>query len=189
MDNPPASPGPDRRLRASLVLALLLAVLATTGGCRWMRNRERPPYRKVTPAVAFEIMRDTPDLPILDLRPAAEFVGNTGHLRNARNIPLSRLPFQLIELGAVRDETMLVYCGTQECAEEGMAVLTSSGFENAVLMDGGIDAWIQQGFKTQLPSGKTGQLGQTARDLRQLPSDPTAATDTPAQAPPSSPPL
>jgi rhodanese-related sulfurtransferase len=179
---------PGRRLRAALVLALLV-LLGLSGGCRWMRHRARPPFRKVTPAVAFEIIRDTPDVPILDLRPAAEFLGNTGHLRNARNIPLSRLPFQLIELGAIRDETMLVYCGTQECSEEGMAVLVSSGFENAILLEGGIDAWIRQGFKTQLPSGKTGQTGQATRDLRQSPADPTAATDTPPQAPPTSPPV
>jgi len=178
---------PGRRLRASLALALL-ALLGLSGGCRWMHHGARSPFRKVTPAVAFEIIRDTPDVPILDLRPAAEFLGNTGHLRNARNIPLSRLPFQLIELGAIRDETLLVYCGTQECSEEGMAVLISSGFENAILMEGGIDAWIQQGFKTQLPSGKTGQTGQSARDLRQSPTDPTGATDTPPQAPPTSPP-
>ena len=194
MDITPESPPPGRRLRCLRCLRVpfalaLLALLSLSGGCRWLRHRERPPFRKVTPAVAFEIIRDTPDVPILDLRPAAEFLGDTGHLRNARNIPLRGLPFQLMkELRPFRDETMLVYCGNQECSEEGMAVLISSGFENAVLMEGGIDAWIQQGFKTQLPSGKTGQTGQAARDLRQQPTDPTAATDTPAQAPPTSPP-
>lgn len=186
MHNQPAPAGPGRRLRASLALILLLMALVAAGGCRWMRNRERPPYRKVQPAVAFEIMRDTPDIPILDLRPAAEFLGDTGHLRNARNVPLSRLPFQLIELGPFRDETLLVYCGTEECAEEGMAVLTSSGFENVILLEGGIDAWIREGFKTQLPSGKTGQPGPDPWGARQLPSDPSV--DTPAPAP-RSPPL
>jgi hypothetical protein len=43
-----------------------------------------------------------------------------------------------------------------------MAVLVASGFEDAVLMDGGIDAWIRGGFKTVLPSMATGGTGQPA---------------------------
>jgi hypothetical protein len=33
-----------------------------------------------------------------------------------------------------------------------MAILVSSGFENAILIDGGIDGWIRDGFRTVLPA-------------------------------------
>ncbi len=32
-----------------------------------------------------------------------------------------------------------------------MAILVSSGFENAILVEGGIDGWIREGFRTVLP--------------------------------------
>lgn len=135
-------------------------VLLASSACRSWRDRERPPFRKVSPSVAFEILRDTPDTPILDLRPSPAYLGDTGHIRNARSLPLSRLPFRLGEISAYRDETFLVYCDTPACGEEGMAVLISSGFENAILIDGGIDGWINSGFRTQLPQEALGRGGQ-----------------------------
>ena len=137
--------------------ALALAALLLLSGCRSLRGRERPPYRKVTPAVAFEILRDSPDILVLDLRSLEAFRGDTGHLYRARNMPLDRLPYRLGELSVWREETFLVYCDTAECAEEGMRILISSGFEDAILMDGGIDGWIAQGFKTFLPDSMAGR--------------------------------
>ena len=75
----------------------------------------------------------------------------TGPLRGARNCPLQRLPYRLIELANDRDETILVYCREDPaCGKDGMAVLVASGFEDAILIEGGIDRWIRDGFKTVL---------------------------------------
>ncbi|RPH55091.1 hypothetical protein EHM82_05955, partial [bacterium] len=60
-------------------LPLLLA-LALTSGCAAFRARQ-PEYRRLSPPVAYEMMRDNPDMLILDLRAPREFNGNTGHLR------------------------------------------------------------------------------------------------------------
>ena len=133
--------------------ALLLLSLALLPGCRSFRNRERPPFRKITPPVAFEVLRDNPDILILDLRTRQEFLGDTGHIYRARNIPLERLPERMLEIAPFRDDTFLVYCREGDsCGEEGMAILVSSGFENAILIDGGIDGWIRYGFRTVLPA-------------------------------------
>ena len=72
------------------VPALLLGTVLLAG-CRSWRHRERPPFRKVSPPVAFEILRDSPDVLILDLRTRQEYLGDTGHIYRARNIPLERL--------------------------------------------------------------------------------------------------
>lgn len=145
-------------MKTRRVLALLLLGLLLLTGCRSFRNRERPPFRKIKPPVAFEVLRDSPDVLVLDLRSRQEFLGDTGHIFRARNIPLERLSERLLEIAPFRDDTFLVYCrGNDTCGEEGMAILVSSGFENAMLIDGGIDGWIRFGFRTVLPEDAAGQ--------------------------------
>ncbi|HVG06471.1 MAG TPA: rhodanese-like domain-containing protein [Thermoanaerobaculia bacterium] len=149
----------------ALLLLSLVSGSVMLSGCRAFRNRERPPFRKVTPPVAFEVLRDNPDILIMDLRTRNEFLGDTGHIYRARNIPLERLPGRILEIAPFRDDTFLVYCRENDsCGEEGMAILISSGFENAILIEGGIDGWIRYGFRTVLPAtpeetdGKAGSL-------------------------------
>lgn len=177
--------------RSSVLLVLLLLVLPAFAGCSLFRRKgDRPAYRKLTPPVAYEMMRDSPDLLIVDLREPGAFNGETGHVRRAQNIPLERLPYRLLEISTFRDETFIVYCDTPSCAEEGMNILVSSGFENAVLMDGGIDQWIRDGFKTVLPTeaaGRTGTNGAGGERLRPLrPGEEKAVPET--DMPPSPPP-
>ena len=158
--------------------ALLLGVCELASGCRSFRNRERPPFRKVSPAVAFEVLRDSPDILVIDLRTRQEFLGDTGHIYQARNIPLNRLPDRLVEIAAFREDTFLVYCrGDDSCGEEGMAILMSSGFENAILIDEGIDGWIRFGFRTMLPA-----TPETAEETD--PADPNSGAATPGSLPP-----
>lgn len=147
--------------------APLLAFLLLCGGCTLLRRRnaDRPPYRKLSPPVAYEMMRDNPEMLVLDLRPAGEFLGETGHLRQARNIPLERLPYRLLEISPFREDTFLVYCGTGDCGVKGMDILLASGFENAVLMEGGIDKWIQNGFRTVLPKDALGRKSEDGKGL------------------------
>ena len=157
-----------RRPIAAALLGLLLLA-----GCRSWRNRERPPFRKVSPPVAFEILRDNPDVLVLDLRSREEFLGDTGHIYRARNIPLDRLPERMLEIAPFRDDTFLVYCRSQDtCGEEGMAVLISSGFENAILIDGGIDGWIRSGFRTVLPALPPAGQEQEEGEGESLPPSP-----------------
>lgn len=157
----------------------LLLTLALLPGCSVFRSK-RPAYRKLSPPVAYEMMRDNPDMLILDLRPPREFNGNTGHLRRARNIPVERLPFRLLEISPFRDETFLVYCDTADCAKAGMEILTSSGFDNAVLMDGGIDGWIHGGFKTVLPAEAAGRINPEGGP--EVPIRPLRPDETPEEA-------
>lgn len=125
--------------------ALAMAALIGAAACRSGRDGASA-FRRVQPAVADQILRDSPDISILDLRPAEEFNGPQGHLKGAYNIPEQRLPSRLIEIGGWRDQTFLVYCGDARCGEEPMAVLHSSGFRDGILIDGGLAAWVESGF-------------------------------------------
>ena len=145
-------------MKTRRILVLLLLGLLLLSGCRMFRRRERPPFRKISPPVAFEVLRDSPDVLVLDLRSRKEFLSDTGHIYRARNIPLERLSERMLEIAPFRDDTFLVYCrGNDTCGEEGMAILVSSGFDNAILIDGGIDGWIRDGFRTVLPEEAAGQ--------------------------------
>ena len=197
------------RLRAQRWAALFIILTLVCGGCarfhKW-RTKPRPPYRKLSPPVAYEMMRDSPGVLVLDLRSPQQFNGNTGHIRQAKNIPLARLPYRLLEIVTFREETVLVYCETNECAEKGTSVLAASGFENVVLIDGGIEKWIREGFKTVLPANIAGRRGVAEEDTahvmperpgetktdpkREVPvKPPTLPPESPAPAsPPASPP-
>jgi len=183
------SQGRSGACTARAVVVLLVAAAVATQGCAMLRRRaeQRPPYRKVSPPIAYEIIRDAPGLLILDLRTPEAFHGDTGHIYRAYNIPQDRLPFRLLELSSFREETFLVYCDTVKCGEEGMAVLVSSGFENAVLIDGGIDGWIAKGYRTVLPAelaGKTRAVspGTTPGEAEKGTEE---ASPPPGAAPPS----
>ena len=170
----------------SILLAVLFLFLS---GCSLFRRGNRPPYRKLSPPVAFEMIRDNPEMLILDLRRPEEYNGETGHLRRARNYPVDRLPYRLLEINAFRDSTVLVYCGSAECGDRGMQVLKASGFEDAVLMDGGIEGWIREGFKTVLPREALGKLPPPADGRGPLrPRRPEEEVPSPEENLPSGPP-
>lgn len=81
---------------------------------------------------------------ILDVRDVAEF--GTGHIRNAKNIPLSDLPKRLKELERQKANPVLVVCAKGVRSAKATAILTSAGFSKAVSMEGGFAAWQEQGL-------------------------------------------
>lgn len=139
-----------RRSRATPVLLAVLALAAT--GCTPLRGdrttEEVVAFSRVRPPVAFEMMRDNPGMPVLDLRTRYEFTGPAGHIRGAHNVPIEELPERMSALIPLKNRTFLVYCGHDECGESGLKIFLRAGFREAVLMDGGLDAWVMGGFGT-----------------------------------------
>jgi rhodanese-related sulfurtransferase len=142
----------DRIAVRLVALVIALGVITLAGACRsaGSKKAEDGPaaFDMVRPPIAFELLRDNPYLPVLDLRSRGEFAGPAGHLRGARNVPLDELPFRLKELSGLRQRTFLVYCGHDDCGVKGLRILREAGFEESLLMDGGIDGWIMAGFGT-----------------------------------------
>ncbi|HSS76922.1 MAG TPA: rhodanese-like domain-containing protein [Thermoanaerobaculia bacterium] len=165
----------------------VLAVLLIAGCSYLHRGRGKVDlFRKLSPPVAYELIRDNPEMLVIDLRTPQEYNGETGHIQRARNIPLDRLPYQLLEISAYRDETFLVYCRADSCGADGVANLRSSGFENVILMAGGIESWIRAGFKTVLPKAVAGRVTQ-APVMPLKPGEkprPTETPDVPLPPPP-----
>jgi rhodanese-related sulfurtransferase len=179
-----------RRAAPLLILAVALAVAAA--GCahvrEWM-SKPSPPYRMLSPQIAYEMIRDSPGMLVLDLRTAQQFDSPTGHIQGATNIPLARLPYRMLEIVPLREETILLYCETNECAEKGAGVLAASGFESIVLMDGGIGAWIKGKFRTVLPASLVGKGGRAEEDRPHImPERPGESRKNPTREVPVKPP-
>lgn len=130
-----------------MALVLPAFVLVGAAGCRSTSDGE-PLRHAVTPGVAFTMLRDAPYLPILDLRPAEQFHGPLGHLAGAHNVPRGAFAEHGAELRAYEGVTVLVYCRATECEEETLEALSAWGVEDAVLLDGGLEAWLTEGYGT-----------------------------------------
>lgn len=131
--------------RSAAVVCLLpvgLAVLAASA-CG-----SRTAFLEVRPPIAFEMLRDNPRMAVIDVRTGAEYASAVGHISGSRNVPVDELEERIEELLPLRDQTFLVYCGHGECGQRAIQILFEQGFDEAILMDGGIDGWIVAGFGT-----------------------------------------
>ncbi len=83
---------------------------------------------------------------LLDVREPAEFAN--GHLRDAKNIPLSDLASRVGELEKGKGKTIVVICQSGARAARAVKQLQAAGFEDALSLDGGIVAWQAGGLPT-----------------------------------------
>lgn len=85
---------------------------------------------------------------ILDVRDEKEF--NTGHILNAKLIPLGKLAARLAELERYRDRPVVVYCRSGQHSATACVLLGKEGFGQAYSLAGGVLAWQ----KSSLPLEK-----------------------------------
>jgi len=152
---------PGRGSRALVGALTLLAIGILAAGCRSIQSDPQRPGLRVRPGVAFEMVADAPGMLIFDLRRPDEFDGPQGHLQRAHNLPLEELPQRLPEIRWLRERTFLIYCrgptgqgeedageGSEDCGEEAIRFFLGQRFDDVVLLDGGIEAWLEDGFAT-----------------------------------------
>lgn len=107
----------------------------------------RPAGYQLLAADEFDALaRRQKDLVILDVRPAEEFNNqskqtfrNTGHIRNAINIPFSELDKRVAELGTEKNKPIIVYhfSGAAD-AYKAARVLADQGFKQVQVLTSGI---------------------------------------------------
>ncbi|HEX5127022.1 MAG TPA: rhodanese-like domain-containing protein [Rhodocyclaceae bacterium] len=96
----------------------------------------------VTPSQAVMLI-NRQDAIIVDVRTEAEFAA--GHLPNARHISAADIEKRASELNKFKNRPIIIACQTGSRAGASVAALHKAGFEQAVHLDGGIDAWLQAG--------------------------------------------
>jgi rhodanese-related sulfurtransferase len=86
------------------------------------------------------------DLLLLDVRPAAEFAGEWGHVREARRLPLEELPQRLAELKEHQHRPIRLICRTDKRSAQAARLLADAGFTDTQVIRGGMTAWLAQGW-------------------------------------------
>jgi len=132
-----------RRSVVMLMIALAAASCRTVGVSHTLGG-----YSEVAPTVASEMMLDSQQVVVLDVRPAAAFRGPEGHIAGAINAPFETIERQLPELLPYQNQTVLVYGETSTDGEVAAKLLTVAGFRNVVHIAGGIKGWMDKGYRT-----------------------------------------
>jgi rhodanese-related sulfurtransferase len=82
---------------------------------------------------------------VIDVREPDEFAGPLGHIPDARNMPVGKLPDRLPELGSLKDKEIVLVCRTDRRSGASSAVLRNAGFRNVQVLRGGMERWNQEG--------------------------------------------
>lgn len=125
-----------------IALALLAAVIFLPHFVR--KLREKP---MLGVASLKQQLQGGADVLVLDVRPAAEFVG--GHIAGARNIPLDELAGRLAELEDFRQRPIRLLGRTDRRSAQAARLLAEAGFADAQVIQGGMTAWRAQGWPVE----------------------------------------
>lgn len=118
-------------------------------GCRTVGvSRTGGGYAEVSPTVAAEMILDTNQVVVLDVRSADAFRGPEGHIGGALSAPFDTIERQLPELLPYQNQTVLVYGESSTDGALAAKLLTVAGFRNVVHIAGGLQAWIERGYRT-----------------------------------------
>ncbi len=129
------------------LLPLFLVVVAAS--CRTIGiSMTEGGFSEVSPTVAAEMMLDSSQIVVLDVRPAADYRGTEGHIAGSLSAPFDSIERQLPELLPYQNQTLLVYGDSSTDGAVASKLLTVAGFRNVVHIAGGIKGWIERGYRT-----------------------------------------
>lgn len=126
-----------------LVIAALALVSCKTVGISMTKGG----YAEVSPQIANEMILDSRQVVILDVRPAAIYRADA-HIAGAVSAPFDTIERQLPELLPYQNQTVLVYGDRDEEGAVAAKLLTLAGFRNVVHISGGLKGWIELGYRT-----------------------------------------
>lgn len=130
-------------------MTFLLLLVMAAGGCKTVGiSMTRGGYAEVSPQIANEMILDSRQVVILDVRSADRFRAAEGHIAGAVSAPFDAIEKQLPELLPYQNQTVLVY--GEGDAEGALAskLLVLAGFKNVVHVSGGLRGWIDLGYRT-----------------------------------------
>jgi len=90
---------------------------------------------------------------VIDVRSAAEFTGELGHVPGSINLDSASLAARINELGDKlsphKNEPVVVTCRTHNRSPRAAKVLKAAGFDDVSVMKGGLSAWNRAGYQTE----------------------------------------
>ena len=130
--------GGEGLIQKILIALALLAVVAFLP--RIIANIRRGPTIDIA-----ELKRriDTNEALVLDVRKAADFAGEQGHIESAVNIAVEELPERIHELNAYIERPIAIVCRTDKRSAKAALFLTKQGFHDVHVVRGGMTKWIE----------------------------------------------
>lgn len=95
------------------------------------------------------------DLLVLDVRTAEDFIGEQGHIAQARNISLEELPNRTAELKDYMEHPVAIVCRTDKRSVKAAQLLTQKGFGDVHVARGGMTDWNKAGYAAEDKSNST----------------------------------
>jgi len=136
--------GGEGLFRNGLIALALLAVVAFLPRLV-ARLREKP----MLTVEELKARADSRTGLILDVRTAADFVGDQGHIAGALNLPLEELEARLAEVGDDPERPIAIVCRTDRRSAKAAALLARRGFADVRVVRGGMTAWLAQGWPVE----------------------------------------
>ncbi len=123
-----------------------LVLIAVTSGIMllwsFVGNRVRG-VKDADCAAALQLINHK-DAVVVDVREPDEF--KSGHLLNAKYIPLGKLSDRVGELERYRDKPIVVVCRSGNRSATACALLSRQGFTQVYNLAGGVTAWQKAGL-------------------------------------------
>ena len=122
----------------------LVAVALVSGIALLVQSIRRPGDRNSVNATQATQLINREDALVVDVREPDEYV--SGHVPDARNIPLSRLDERIGELDKFKDAPVILVCQTGARSGDACRKLEKKGFTKLHNLEGGIAAWRTAGL-------------------------------------------
>ena len=134
-----------------LALALLAVVAFLPRFIRRFRKKSAPAATVPVLNVA-ELKRrlnNSDDILVLDVRSAEEYSGPLGHIRGSKQIAVAELGQRLDEIRDRANHPVAIICHTDRRSARAIEQLRRSGFNNLLLVRGGMEEWKREGFPVE----------------------------------------
>lgn len=131
---------PMEFINQNIMLVAIIAVSAL--GLLWPLFM-RSAGNSVNPGEA-TLLINREDAHIVDVREVAEFA--SGHLPEAKNIPVSKLTERIAELEKFKEKPIILCCASGMRSSKAAGELKKQGFTRLYNLDGGVDAWVGAGY-------------------------------------------
>jgi uncharacterized membrane protein YdjX (TVP38/TMEM64 family)/rhodanese-related sulfurtransferase len=86
---------------------------------------------------------------VIDVRGPGEFDGPLGHIVKAKNLPVDELAKRLVEIEALKDDSVIVVCRTDKRSAKAAALLRDEGFRDVRVLRGGMEQWNRVGLPVE----------------------------------------
>lgn len=93
---------------------------------------------QMDPTAAIRLMNNDSAI-VLDVRETNDY--KNGHIKNAKNLPMSTFKSQLETLNKDKDKPILAYCRSGNVSGKACRLLKGSGFSNVHNLAGGLLGW------------------------------------------------